>query len=659
MGQKRQADSDPTDQMPLSLPEKLGGVIATGFSIAILLIIAFFVLDEANARFGAVAVSVLIVVLTSPLAKRLPFSRKPLLGNFIDAILILGFVWSSYWFHQVKEELWSGFYEATPTNIAAGIAGLTVILLLTLRSWGWSLVLLAITFIVFGFAGPWLPGIFHHVGIEIADFMQIVWYSFDGVFGRVTGLVADNVLVFLIFGAVLERTGAGESLIHISTALTARIRGGAAHAAIVASAVFGMMSGSVAANIAGTGVFTIPMIKRQGFSANFAAAVETAASSGGQLSPPIMAAAVFVMADLVGMPFTLIMLAAFLPALFKYIGLFAQVYTEAIRLGITALPESEIPRLTRRDWLDSLLVIIPICALMATFLFGKSPAMAGLVGVVTAIGTGFLINPRFRKQPSRILDALAAGGISSAQIMLAVATIGIVLGVVNETGIAISFATSISALGENNLFLALLLAMAGALILGMGLPTLPAYLIIAIMIAPAIVKAGVPALAAHMFVLYFAVYSSIVPPIAYGCYIAAPIAGGHPLQTSFVALRISIVGLLVPFVFVYSPSLLIVAGDFSWGELAATVSRLLAAIWMFATSLGGADPRTGILDNRQRALRFVIAACAMVPVVWLWLPAVIAAIAAGLLSKPNVTKLSTHQPKTNATNANSIKGETP
>ena len=294
-------------------------------------------------------------------------------------------------------------------------------------------------------------------------------------------------------------------MIYISTALTARVRGGAAHAAIVASAVFGMMSGSVAANIAGTGVFTIPMIKRQGFSANFAGAVETAASSGGQLTPPIMAAAVFVMADLVGMPFTLVIAAATLPALFKYIGLFAQVYTEAIRLDIQMMPEDQIPKLTPRDWLNSLLVFLPIAALMAAFIWGKSPATAGLVGVLTAIVTGFILNPEFRKKPVVIFYALADGGISAAQIMLSVAVIGIVLGVINETGIAIRFAIAVSSFGENYLILALVMAMLGALILGMGLPTLPAYLIIAIMIAPAIIKAGVLPLAAHMFVLYFAV----------------------------------------------------------------------------------------------------------------------------------------------------------
>ncbi|HBV54949.1 MAG TPA: hypothetical protein DEF12_07945 [Rhodobacteraceae bacterium] len=609
--------------------EQLGRLLALVLSGIVISVIAFFVLDEANARFGVMAASVVIVALTSPLAR----GRLGRWGQLLDVILIAGFAYSAVWFFQVKSELYTGFFRETTQNLIGGLIGLAVLLILVQRAWGWSLVILALVFIGFGFAGPSLPGLLRHFGMDSGDFMQITWYSFDGVFGRTTGLVADNVLIFLIFGAILERTGAGESLIHISTALTARIRGGSAHAAIVASAIFGMMSGSVAANIAGTGVFTIPMIKRQGFSANFAGAVETAASSGGQLTPPIMAAAVFVMADLVGMPFSLVIAAAALPALFKYIGLFGQVYAEAIRLDIKTLPPEERPVLTARDWLNSALVFLPIAALMATFLAGKSPAMAGLIGVVTAILTGLVLNPDFRREPQRILQALIEGGISSAQIMLAVGAIGIVLAVVNETGVAIRFATSIASVGDGNLLLALFLAMCGALILGMGLPTLPAYLIIAIMIAPAIIKAGVLPLAAHMFVLYFAVYSSIVPPIAYGCYVAAPIAGGNPLQTSFVALRISIVGLMVPYVFVFSPSLLLVAGAFSWSELGFTMLRLLAAVWMFSTALGGADPRLGRIGFVQRCLRGAAGMAAMVPMAPIWGPAVLATLALGLFSK--------------------------
>ncbi len=605
--------------------QQVAGGIGLLFSCFLIYSITIALIDEAVVRFVSVAVGFVVALTGHPLAGQIKANQWRWVGWVVDVLLVVSFCYSAWWFFEVKEELWTGFYIGTPANIFAGALGLVGVLEATRRAWGWSLVILAFCFVSFGFAGPNLPGVFQHFGMDLSNFMQIAWYSFDGVFGRVTGLVFNTVLVFLILGAMMSQTGAGDSLIKISTVLTARIRGGAAHAAIVASALFGMMSGSVAANIAGTGVFTIPMIKKQGYSNNFAAAVEASASSGGQLTPPIMAAAVFVMADLLGKPYLLLIAAAALPALFKYISLFAQVYGEALRMGHEPVSSDKITSLSRRDWVNALLFVLPLSTLMTAFLLGYSPSMAGFFGLVTALAMGLVLSPDFRRQPIKIVKAFSLGGVSAANIMIAVAIIGIVLGVVNETGIAIRFAIAISAFGETHLIIALILAMFGALILGMGLPTLPAYLIIAIMIAPAIIKAGVDPIAAHMFVLYYAVYSSIVPPIAYGCYVAAPIAGGNPLATSLIALRLSVIGLLVPYVFVYSPSLLLIVDGFAWSELAGTVIRLLAAIWMFAACFAGVDPVTGHLSMFQRFIRFILGASALWPIAMIWLPGVLLA----------------------------------
>ena len=602
--------------------QQVAGSIGLIFSCFIVYSITVALIDEADIRFIAVAVGFIVALTANPLAGQIKANQWRWVGWAVDVLLVVSFCYSAWWFFEVKEELWTGFYIGTPANIFAGALGLVGLLEATRRAWGWSLVILAFCFVSFGFAGPYLPGVLQHFGMDLSNFMQIAWYSFDGVFGRVTGLVFNTVLVFLILGAMMSQTGAGDSLIKISTVLTARIRGGAAHAAIVASALFGMMSGSVAANIAGTGVFTIPMIKKQGFSNNFAAAVEASASSGGQLTPPIMAAAVFVMADLLGEPYLLLIAAAALPALFKYISLFAQVYGEAMRLGHESVSREKLTSLTRRDYVNALLFVLPLSALMTAFLMGYSPSMSGFIGLMTALLMGLVLTPEFRRNPIKIVKAFSLGGVSAANIMIAVALIGVVLGVVNETGIAIRFAIAISSFGESYLIIALLLAMLGALILGMGLPTLPAYLIIAIMIAPAIIKAGVDPIAAHMFVLYYAVYSSIVPPIAYGCYVAAPIAGGYPLATSFIALRLSVIGLLVPYVFVYSPSLLLIVDGFSWSELTGTVIRLIAAIWMFAASFSGVDPVIGRLSMFQRFVWAILGASALWPITLIWLPGV-------------------------------------
>ncbi len=595
-------------------------LLVTGaFSLIIIYTIVIVLIDEVVARYGAIAFGFVIVLLAHPLAHSFPIGdKRRSLGWFVDAMLLIGFAYATYWFSKIQSQLWTGFYMPDTDNVVAGSIGLLCLVEATRRAWGPSLVVLVVLFMAFGFAGQSLPGVLQHFGMDVGNFMQIAWYSFDGVFGRTTGLVANTVLVFLIFGAMLERTGAGASLIRISTALTGRIHGGAAHAAIVASAVFGMMSGSVAANIAGTGVFTIPMIKKQGFSAKFAAAVETSASSGGQLTPPIMAAAVFVMADMVGLPYLSIIVAAALPALFKYLSLFSQVYAEAIRLGQEPMDPADIPQLDRHDWINGLLVVLPITTLMVSFLMGYSPSLSGFIGLATATIAGLVLNPEFRRKPKLIFLAFADGGESAGKIMIAVGAIGIVLAVVNETGIAIRFATAIAVWGEEYLFIALLIAMLGALVLGMGLPTLPAYLIIAIMIAPAMIKAGVEPLAAHMFVLYYAVYSSLVPPIAYGCYIAAPIAGSNPLATSFTALRLSIIGLLVPFVFVYTPSLLLVVDSFNYPDLIFTMLRLLVAIWVFATCMGGSDPWRGLLSLGNRAIRLMAGFALMWPQPEVW-----------------------------------------
>ena len=400
------------------IKQQVAGGIGLLFSCFIIYSIIIALIDEADLRFIAVAVGFVVALTGHPLAERIKADQWRWVGWVIDVFLVAAFCYSAWWFFEVKEELWTGFYIGTPANISAGALGLVGLLEATRRAWGWSLVVLAVCFVSFGFAGPHLPGMLQHFGMDLSNFMQIAWYSFDGVFGRVTGLVFNTVLVFLILGAMLSQTGAGDSLIRISTALTARIRGGPAHAAIVASALFGMMSGSVAANIAGTGVFTIPMIKKQGFSNNFAGAVEASASSGGQLTPPIMAAAVFVMADLLGEPYLLLIAAAALPALFKYISLFAQVYGEALRMGDESVSTEEIPALGRRDWFNALLFVLPLAALMAAFLLGYSPSMAGFIGLMTALAMGLALSPDFRRKPMKIVKAFSSGGTSAANLSL-------------------------------------------------------------------------------------------------------------------------------------------------------------------------------------------------------------------------------------------------
>ena len=567
-------------------------VLSLIFSLLICYLAGIALVDENMVRTGAIGFGVVIVLLSEPLAVRYASAselRKALFW-LVDGVLLFGFLFVIYWFLITSERLWDGVFEFEAIDIVTGYFGLLVTLELTRRTFGLPLALVAILFLGYALFGQSLPWFFQHAGIDLVEIIRTTWHSFDGVFGRPTGIVAGVVLIFVVFGAMLEETGAGAILLRVAMTATAGIRGGPAHAAIVASALFGTMSGSVMANVVGTGVFTIPMIKRRGFTPAFAGAVEAAASSGGQVMPPVMAAAAFLMAELTGTPYLTICVAALLPAVFKYLSIFAQVYTEAVRLGIETIPKDERETLSRADWIQSLRFVVPIVALMVVLIIGRSPAMAGFVALITAILVGLAMDGEIRRRPRRLLRPLASGGYQAARIMVAVGTIGIILGVVNETGVAIGFASLLQSVGEGSLFLALVLAMIGSLILGMGLPTLPAYLIIVLIMGPAIVELGLSVLTVHMFVLYFGVLSSVTPPVALAAYAAAPIAGSRPLETAVQSLRISLVGFLIPFVFAFNPSLLIVE-SFEFGPFVWVIARLMAAIWMIATSFAGYDMR--------------------------------------------------------------------
>ena len=432
------------------------------------------------------------------------------------------------------------------------------------------------------------------------------------MFGRPASIVANLVLIFIIFGAILEATGAGAVLLRMSFAATAAIRGGPAHAAIMASALFGTMSGSAMANVVGTGVFTIPIIKKRGFSPPFAGAVEAAASCSGQVTPPIMAAAAFFVADYTGTPYLILIVAALLPALFKYLSIFAQVYAEAIRLNIEPIPKAEREKLTGEDWLQSLRFFIPILALIVVLIEGRSPALAGAIAMGVALVVSFALDLLAGTRGRPVLGgnlrdyvrAIAEAGYQCARIMVAVGAIGIIIGVVNETGVGIRFAQLLS-VGEGSLFLAFVFAMLGSLVLGMGLPTLPAYLIIVLILGPSIVQlgkdAGVTLLAVHLFVFYFAALSSLTPPVALAAYAAAPIAGAKPFETAVQSVRISLVSFVIPFVFVFNPSLLLI-DSFDILELVWVAARLLLAIWLIATGFAGYDT-TGRLTAAFRVLR--------------------------------------------------------
>jgi TRAP transporter 4TM/12TM fusion protein len=542
-------------------------------------------------RAGAMAACAMIVIFTSPLAATLKLKSPVGITAcwIVDLALLANLFWACWNFLQKIDDMENLIAEFSMFDQFTALIAVLTLLELTRRSFGAVLASVGLFTLLYCLFGENLPWIFRHSGFSLELTMEILWFGVQGIFGDPVGIVVLLIFIFIVFGAILEGTGAGAVMIRMALVGTAGTRGGPGHAAIIASSIFGMSSGSVVANVVGTGVVTIPLIKRRGFTGAFAGAVEAAASTGGQIMPPVMGAAAFLMVSLAGVPYQTICIAALLPAILYYGNLFVSVGLEARRLGLKPTPKAERKKLQRGDWLLSLTFVLPICAIIGTLAVGRSPSMAGFWAVVAAVASGFALSPKLRKDPKVLIGALAIGGVAGARIMMAVGTIGVLVGVFNLTGLGLKFATQVALLGDQSLFIALLLAAGSCLILGMGMPTLPAYLIIVLVLGIAMKKLGVPTLSIHLFVFYFGVLSAVTPPVALAAVAAAPIAGAEPVRTGINALKLSLVGFIVPFVFIYEPQVLLVVEEFDLIAFVWIMARLMFAIWLLSTALIGCE----------------------------------------------------------------------
>ena len=495
---------------------------------------------------------------------------------------------------------------------------------------GWPMLAVYVFMVAYVLLGDWFPGVLRGSSEDWVRVAENIWYSTDGVFGRPVEVVSRIVLIFIVFGAILQASGAGATLLKFAFAVTGRFTGGPAHASIVGSAMFGTMNGAAVANVVSTGVFTIPIIKRAGYAPPLAGAIEAAASTGGQIMPPVMGVVAFLMADVTGIPYLQIVTAALIPALFYYASLFAVALLEARKAGMRPVPESEREVLTRRDWIRSLAFFAPLVLIVAVLLTGRTPQKAGWLATLVAFALSLALYPEYRSL-RRIWESIVAAGRTCATLMLIVAAIGLVLGVVNMTGVGLKFAQAILAASGDGLFLSLVFVMLGCLVLGMGVPSGAAYLIIAIVMGPALQQLGLPTLTAHLFVVYFGVLSAVTPPVALAAFAAAPIAGARPMETGVQALRLAVAGFIIPFVFVYHPSILIVLGvdpaDFVWSLVAFGLST-----WSLSSALTGYD--TMPLPTWERAVRAAAALLVLAPAMHLALPAGL--VAAALIARPRL-----------------------
>lgn len=526
-------------------------------------------------------------------------------------------------------------HPLSPLDLVVGTVLVVLVLEATRRTLGLALPLLALGFIAYGLVGPWLPGPLRHKGLTYEILIDQTIFTTEGLFGIPLGVAASYVILFIIFGAFLEKSGAGQFFMGLANAVAGAQRGGPGKVAVVSSSLFGTISGSAVANVMVDGWLTIPMMKRTGFKPEAAAAVEAVASTGGQIMPPVMGAASFVMAEFLGVPYSKIMLAALIPAIFYYGALFSAIHFNASRAGLRGLPREELPKLRDILWAQGHL-LAPVVAIFMLLLEGFTATYAALVATAVVIyawllgrkvwgllavaavlwvtnvpawgwallaaaalapvvmrpgGVGRLRTLIVREAPAAFRD----GAVQTVPVAMATAAAGIMIGIILQTGLAIRFTSFLVDFAGGSLMVALLITMVAAVILGTALPTTPAYIMLAALLIPALIKLGVPPMAAHMFAFYFGCLSAVTPPECLAVYAAASISRCSVWGAGWQAMKFAAAGFLVPFFFVYYPALLF---EGSWTEiLQALVSGSVGVVALAAGLEGYLLRRAGWVER--------------------------------------------------------------
>jgi TRAP transporter 4TM/12TM fusion protein len=455
------------------------------------------------------------------------------------------------------------------------VVAVLMILEATRRVLGWALPLTALAFLLYAAA---------FTQVKIPVLMEQLYLSTEGIFGSTLGVSASYVMLFVLFGAFMEKSGTGQLFMDFALSLTGHTAGGPGKVSVVSSSLFGTVSGSAVANVMVDGPMTIPLMKRTGFRPPFAAAVEATASTGGQIMPPVMGAAAFVMAEFLAVPYAQVALWATIPALLYYVAVFFAVHFEAKRYGLHGVPRSELPRLgnvlAARGHL-----FVPVLMILVGLFMGYSAPLCALAGALACLPMA-LLRRTTRKGITwhNVLDALEEGAKNTLSVALACAAAGIIIGCVTITGLGIVFTQVVVGLANNMLPLALLLTAVAGIVLGMGMPTTPAYIVMVSLLVPALIKMGAPTPAAHMFAFYFAILSAITPPVALAVYAAASLAKTDIWKAGWEALRVGAAGFIVPFMFVFEPSLLMI-GD--WNDIASSVLTATLGTMCLAAGLFG------------------------------------------------------------------------
>jgi TRAP transporter 4TM/12TM fusion protein len=447
-----------------------------------------------------------------------------------------------------------------PLTLGDKILGIIMVLLVleaVRRVVGYPLLVLSILFLIYPFIGKFIPGLFGHRGFAFNKVLEMAFMTTNGVFGMPVGISSTYVFMFSLFGEVLNASGAGDIFFDLARSIAGFTRGGLAKTAVVASALFGSISGSPISNVATTGSFTIPMMKKSGYPAHFAGAVETAASCGGTIAPPVMGAVAFIVAEIMGVTYAKIMIVAFIPAILYFGSVFLGVDSAALKLNLKGVPRRELPSFGK-TLIRGLRFIIPLGWLVFRILAGYTANRAAFESTLLLIVFSFFTKDRTQwMNLNKILKALEDSVKTVLTIAIACAAAGIIVGMISLTGVGAKFTSLVLALAHGQLFLALILTMIVTIILGMGMNITPTYILAASLAAPALIKAGVVPMAAHFFIMYFAAMATMTPPVAMAAYTAASIADSDPMKVGFTAVRLGIVAYIIPFVFIYRPELLL------------------------------------------------------------------------------------------------------
>lgn len=558
----------------------------------------WFVIPSTHMRPIHLAVVVALAYILYPASKKMRKDRLP----WYDLVLaVLAF--AVYMYPVIAFDSMINQFGYTDFQIAVGVLGVLLLLEACRRVVGLPIVVVAVAFVCVGLFGRSMPGFLRNRGFNVSQLVQHLFYTQEGVFGTPVGASSTFIFLFILFGSFLEKTGVGAFFIDLANSICGHRRGGSAKVAVVASALLGTVSGSSVANTVGSGSFTIPMMKKLGYKPEFAAAVEAAASTGGQIMPPVMGAAAFLMAENLGIPFSSVIKAAIIPALLYFAGIYIVTDLEAKRLGLTGMPREELP-VFKKLMLEKGYLILPLVVIIAMLTIGYTASFAALVGIVVAVLGSYtptlikLVRRLLGKDKSEsvkeicknsggmhlkdYLSALEGGARSIISVALACGVAGIIVGMITKTGIGLKLGAGLTQLANGNLLLLLALTMLASIVLGMGVPTTPNYLITSTIMAPIIYKAlvgflpdvyaglqalgeGYALLPAHMFAFYFGIIADITPPVALAAMAGAAIAKADPLKSGVNASKLAIAAFLVPYIFVMSPQLLML--DTTWYEV--------------------------------------------------------------------------------------------